>query len=257
MDYVGKICPYCKTPLREDDDVVVCSICEMPHHKDCWIENAACTTFGCTGTMMSPEGESLVDKVTVPCKNCGAPVKIGNKFCTKCGTVVDAHTGPQYTVSGNQYQGQQNMGNYGNSAMAANDPDLKEFLQIEADTYIAKFNKVSEANSFSWNWASFLAGSAWFAFRKMYPLAVVFSAIEIVMGLIPSIGFLLVLCVYAVCGVIGDMQYKKYAAQTLAEAKSFGEAGKHSVFMQKGGTNMGAALAVIGIKFVALIVILG
>ena len=69
MDYIGKICPYCKTPLTEEDDIVVCSVCEMPHHKDCWIENAACTTFGCTGSMMSPVGESLVDKVTVPCKN--------------------------------------------------------------------------------------------------------------------------------------------------------------------------------------------
>ncbi len=47
--YVGKFCPYCKTKFLETDEIVVCDICEMPHHKDCWIENGECTTFGCTG----------------------------------------------------------------------------------------------------------------------------------------------------------------------------------------------------------------
>lgn len=47
--YKGKICPFCKTSFLEDDEVVVCDICEMPHHKDCWFENGQCTTFGCTG----------------------------------------------------------------------------------------------------------------------------------------------------------------------------------------------------------------
>ena len=47
--YKGKICPFCKTSFLEDDEVVECDICEMPHHKDCWIENGQCTTFGCTG----------------------------------------------------------------------------------------------------------------------------------------------------------------------------------------------------------------
>lgn len=50
-DYIGKICPYCKTPLAQGDAVVFCSICDMPHHKDCWKENQGCTTFGCTGTI--------------------------------------------------------------------------------------------------------------------------------------------------------------------------------------------------------------
>ena len=50
-DYTGKICPYCKTAFKPDDEIVVCSECDMPHHKDCWIENQGCTTFGCLGTI--------------------------------------------------------------------------------------------------------------------------------------------------------------------------------------------------------------
>ncbi|MBU9745049.1 hypothetical protein KTH81_14575 [Lachnospiraceae bacterium ASD3451] len=51
--YIGKVCPYCKTAFTEYDDLVICSKCEMPHHKSCWIENQGCTTFGCTGTIQA------------------------------------------------------------------------------------------------------------------------------------------------------------------------------------------------------------
>ena len=71
MDFIGKICPYCKTEFKEGDDVVVCSICEMPHHKECWIENKACTTFGCTGTIVGAEQYAeAVDNKTFCSKEC-------------------------------------------------------------------------------------------------------------------------------------------------------------------------------------------
>lgn len=54
-NYLGKVCPYCKTPFKDDDDIVVCSACEMPHHKDCWVDNQGCTIFGCNGTIKAPD----------------------------------------------------------------------------------------------------------------------------------------------------------------------------------------------------------
>jgi predicted amidophosphoribosyltransferase len=56
------ICPYCKTELTEADDIVCCSVCEMPHHRECWAENGGCTTFGCIGTIREandPEAQTL------------------------------------------------------------------------------------------------------------------------------------------------------------------------------------------------------
>ena len=47
--YIGKSCPYCKTPLQKDDVVVFCNTCDMPHHLSCWQANKGCATFGCTG----------------------------------------------------------------------------------------------------------------------------------------------------------------------------------------------------------------
>lgn len=50
-NFVGKICPYCKENFTEDGDIVVCSDCEMPYHKDYRISNKGCTIFGCSGTI--------------------------------------------------------------------------------------------------------------------------------------------------------------------------------------------------------------
>lgn len=48
-EYVGKICPYCRTAFQEKDTIVVCDTCEMPMHLSCWQENQGCATFGCSG----------------------------------------------------------------------------------------------------------------------------------------------------------------------------------------------------------------
>lgn len=48
-NYIGKICPYCKTKIMEGDAVIVCPDCGMPHHAECWQENQGCTVFGCAG----------------------------------------------------------------------------------------------------------------------------------------------------------------------------------------------------------------
>ncbi len=36
---IGKTCPYCQFPLKADSEVVQCSSCKMPHHRNCWAEN--------------------------------------------------------------------------------------------------------------------------------------------------------------------------------------------------------------------------
>lgn len=97
-EYVGKVCPFCKTKFEEGDDIVVCSTCDMPHHKDCWVENQGCTVFGCSGTIKAPDGsptsvtasEVAFDAqapapTTVYCVRCGTPHPISSSFCGRCG----------------------------------------------------------------------------------------------------------------------------------------------------------------------------
>ena len=63
-EYIGKTCPYCKTPLVEGDTVVFCSVCDMPHHLSCWQDNQGCTTFGCTGSIKEIIGNDSGAAVT-------------------------------------------------------------------------------------------------------------------------------------------------------------------------------------------------
>lgn len=70
-EYVGKICPYCKTEIKEGDEVKVCPECGIPHHATCWEENKGCTTFGCKEQQTNP---------TDVCSNCGAPLPMDRHF---------------------------------------------------------------------------------------------------------------------------------------------------------------------------------
>ncbi len=48
VKYRDKKCPFCKTNFKNDDHVVECLSCGIPHHRECWEENGGCTTFGCS-----------------------------------------------------------------------------------------------------------------------------------------------------------------------------------------------------------------
>ena len=108
-DFSNKICPYCKTKFSDDDDIIVCSECEMPHHKECWIENQGCTTFGCLGTITATNTTTTnvpatdyvpatnyvateqapaqpISSDTVFCTFCGARCSSTSVFCSNCGT---------------------------------------------------------------------------------------------------------------------------------------------------------------------------
>lgn len=85
-NYIGKVCPFCKTEIKEGDSVKVCPACGIPHHKGCWEENKGCTTFGCSEQHYEAQHTNPTDV----CSNCGAPLGEGQAFCPKCGTPKNA-----------------------------------------------------------------------------------------------------------------------------------------------------------------------
>ncbi|MBP0982098.1 MAG: zinc-ribbon domain-containing protein [Oscillospiraceae bacterium] len=89
-NYIGKICPFCKTAITAEDEVMVCPSCATPHHKACWDENKGCTTFGCSEQHYVAQGTNPTDV----CKKCGAALGDGQDFCPKCGTPKNAPEKP-------------------------------------------------------------------------------------------------------------------------------------------------------------------
>ena len=60
MEYIGKNCPYCQTPVKPGQQVITCKKCDITHHEDCWLENGGCTTYGCLSSSDS------IPSVTAP-----------------------------------------------------------------------------------------------------------------------------------------------------------------------------------------------
>ncbi|MGN1306148.1 MAG: RING finger protein [Faecousia sp.] len=80
--YVGKVCPFCKTELKEGDAVIVCPTCGIAHHENCWAENGGCTTFGCKEQQYAAQPP----RPAAVCGTCGNALEDGQDFCPKCGT---------------------------------------------------------------------------------------------------------------------------------------------------------------------------
>lgn len=93
-DFVGKTCPYCQFTIKPMDELVVCPVCNIPHHQECWRENQGCTTFGCeqkdtqiSRTNNLPQPETFIEfpsasptfqPTNQPTRNVGySPVKSG------------------------------------------------------------------------------------------------------------------------------------------------------------------------------------
>ncbi|NLJ35209.1 MAG: hypothetical protein GX358_03070 [candidate division WS1 bacterium] len=76
--FVGKTCPYCRFPIKPDDQIVVCPACQVPHHADCWQENQGCTTYGCTsGAPGNAPPSWAVPRPPSPTPPAGAPHPTG------------------------------------------------------------------------------------------------------------------------------------------------------------------------------------
>lgn len=86
-EYVGKICPVCKSEINELDKITVCPDCGIPHHTECWEMNGGCSTFGCAqqGTIEAKEKKTMAT-----CVKCGMEIGEDQAFCPKCGTPKNA-----------------------------------------------------------------------------------------------------------------------------------------------------------------------
>lgn len=56
-DILGKTCPFCQFPIKNDLEGLICSECKTPHHRECWEQNGECTTYGCNGYTYRPANE--------------------------------------------------------------------------------------------------------------------------------------------------------------------------------------------------------
>lgn len=270
-EYLGKVCPYCKTPFRPDDEVVVCSQCEMPHHKDCWVENQGCTTFGCLGTIKAAEDgapsvtatqmqyeESRPVGNSVFCTRCGARNSASDAFCFQCGNrlqTVQVQQPPAYAqVNNNTYQqpnntyaAQQQNYNYQSNQSVSIDEDVQRLVGTNTEYYIPKFQKMKAQNKqTSWNWPAFLVTPYWMIYRKMYGFGAAVLAVDLFVSLVGS-GFisLLAFCGYIALGILGNNLYMKHLEEKADRARAMSEPYKSQYITANSGVNTTATILTI------------
>lgn len=285
-DYTGKTCPFCKTEFKQGDDIVVCSECDMPHHKDCWVENQGCTTFGCLGTIKNADNgattvtatqmdyddsKNTYSNAVVYCTRCGAQNPSSSAFCSKCGnrlTTAKANvsSAPVYTQanpnSSNPYayvnqQTSYSANGYNAYQGASLDADLQQLIGTKTEYYTPKFQELKNMNKqTSWNWPAFLVAPYWMIYRKMYGYGAAVLGINFVFSLIGS-GFLSLLSFagYIVLGIFANSIYMKFLEGKANQAKAMTEPYKSQFIIKNGGTNTTATVLTI-VGYVLLILIL-
>lgn len=267
--YIGKICPFCKSEFKEGDEIVVCSACDMPHHKDCWIENQGCTTFGCMGSITSAsDSETTVTSkeisyedtrdtngATIYCTQCGAPSSNTASFCGKCGSrlITNVNTTSNSTYRNDaqqQYSYQQPYGQYNGNVYTQQvtlDNDVVQLIGNKSEYYVPKFQELKQLNKKnSWNWAAFLVAPYWFIYRKMYGYGYGILAAVFILSLIPALSFFS-LGGYIALGIFANYIYMSELEKKASQAKAMNEPFKAQYMYKNGGTNTTAVvLTLIG-----------
>lgn len=280
-EYVGKICPFCKTPFTENDDIVVCSVCDMPHHKDCWIENQGCTTFGCMGTIKAVDGSPTSVTATtlqyddnaqaqtsfVYCTRCGTQNVSTSSFCCKCGNPLQAipqqhsklHFSPAGTVPqspyGNSQQSYQ-LSYYNSYATSGVDTEMAIYIGNNSEYYTAKFNVMKSQNKKNTgNWCAFLFAPYWFIYRKMYGYGAAILGGVFILSLLGWFGSLLSFGGYITFGILGNYIYLQQVEKNVQQGKALSEPYKSQHISKVGGVNTTATvLTVIGYAILVSII---
>lgn len=263
-NFVGKICPYCKGTFTEDDDIVVCSDCEMPHHKDCWISNKGCTTFGCSGTIQgidievdygissAPKYEQRNDGVygnadVTPafCSSCGSPLNAGSGFCGKCGApvAVAQRTSNNYSKAVSDFTSKVSsefktvMKKYDTSDIL--DQEMPEYIGTKAEYYMSQFGQLKMNKKYnSWNWSAFLISPFWCMYRKMYVQGGVILAISFLLAVIGgAFSTIISWGMWAVIGIFANYFYMYDLEKRIRNGKMLQGPAKYNYIQKYGDVN--------------------
>jgi len=257
---VGKVCPYCKGVFSEDDDVVVCSECEMPHHKACWMENQGCTTFGCTGTIESPEQLCSVNRLpdadddfeidifpsdcdfsSAYCPTCGSAHDPTDLFCKHCGSSFASQSKEGELAS--TYSEAPTANNVNRCYTDAGVSNEDRYIARNIEYYQHMFSEMRASNKkTSWNWAAFFFAPYWCFYRKLYGIGAGVLGGAFVLSLMGVFGRMLILSGYVVFGIYANHLYMQHIQKQKELGSSLTEPMLSQHIQRNGGTNLLAAI---------------
>lgn len=277
--YVGKTCPYCKAAFTDDDEIVVCSECDMPHHKECWVENQGCTTFGCNGTIQSVEQASEVSTIVnddgdFEIELYPSDVDFSSAYCPKCGSSHDPtdlfckHCGQSFEVHFNKAEAKNSYTNTSSTSVEyttahispseKDRDDEKALVGTNYEYYGLKFAEIRNSSKrTSWNWAAFLFAPYWCIYRKMYGFGAALLGGAFILSFLGIVGSILMLAGYIVFGFYANYLYLQQIDRKVVVVRGMDEYLRPAYFQKNGGTNtLAVVLTVIGYSIITMVIYL-
>lgn len=278
-EYVGKTCPYCKAVFTDTDEIVVCSECDMPHHKECWVENQGCTTFGCNGTIQSVDhacGVSTLvdDDGDFEIELYPSDVDFSSAYCPKCGSSHDPtdlfckHCGQNFEIPYNNAEAKNSYTNtsyasakYPNAQTSQSEENCDEeraLVGTNYEYYRLKFVEIRSSNKrTSWNWAAFLFAPYWCIYRRMYGIGAALLGGAFILSFLGIAGSVLMLAGYIVFGFYANYLYLQQIDRKAVFVRGMDEYLRPAYFQKSSGTNtLAVVLAVIGYSIVTMVMYL-
>lgn len=174
MFYDNANCDGCGVPLSEKDDVVVCPVCGTPQHRSCYELNNRCVNEHlhesgfewvnpnppAPEVQEPPKAQPVQDTPPVPVGLPMPALDVNPVFYEKSGL------NPNEEIDGVKVS------------------DIVSYTQVGAKSYVKRFARSKGKKHFlSWNWGAFFFSPAWFFYRKLYKLGIIFLALGVAISL--------------------------------------------------------------------------
>lgn len=139
-----------------------------------------------------------------------------------------------------------------------------ELVKDNVSYYQRKFEKLDGGARVTWNWMPLLIGPAWYAYRKMFPIALIFIAIDFVITFMEGIvgtayqdnPIMLIICIvlnlaiWVIMILFANGFYKKKLEKKLEEIDAAPDEDKQQLKQKASGTSLPAAFILVAIIFV-------
>lgn len=213
--YTGSKCIICQNTFGDDDDIVVCPDCGTPYHRSCYQSEGHCVNtslHAVGGSWQSQQNEIRMKLGGRPCPSCGFVNKPDARDCASCGTSLMQEYDEQPSPSAVRIPLPGGKNIYFDAAdpccgASPEEPieeeslgDVASFVGRNTLYYIPLFRRFRDTGrKISLNLTCILFPYLYFAYRKMWPMAILSALINIACGL-----------PYSMLNMLTTLQSKEY-----------------------------------------------
>ena len=198
--YTDSQCIICQKPFAEEDDIVVCPDCGTPYHRDCWNTQGKCINtalHAVGGSWTAQQQEQRLHSGGRICPHCEYVNHHDAQRCESCGGELESNEQQQPE---NEEHVRIPLPGGGNAYFDLDDPccglpptekieeetlgDVASFVRTNTLYYIPLFRRFRDSGrKISLNFSCILFPHLYFAYRKMWSMAIISSLILIICGL--------------------------------------------------------------------------